>query len=416
MFCRNKKIEKEENILVKNCMIFCSNPVNGGTVRVFKEQVEGLRNLLYTRFNALKIYPCVNMQNDVEAYESIKNIIRIDVKGKEESLGESRKELNFFNKLFDRISRYFLYLSQRKQNKKMFIRFIEEHAIDCVMIHNGGYVGDCLCNELLEAAKKANVKKRIMIFHNDFEKNIIDKIRFLPYDLSMIRCSTDLITVSRFTKERIERNSLLKGINVIYNGLEEKSFQDLYHERKLVLDAKRKVLMIGNFLENKGQRQFIEMANHILGSGKLDCSFTIIGNIYDEHYYQECMKLVRDYRMMENIDVLTGILHAQEHIKNYDCLVVPSLVDESFGLVALEGIACGVPVIAFSCGGLPEVLENGGGVLVEVGYSEGLANAVESILLDSERYSSLSKKGRENYLAHFTRTKMLEKYVELLLQ
>ena len=201
MFCRNKKIEKEENILVKNCMIFCSNPVNGGTVRVFKEQVEGLRNLLYTRFNALKIYPCVNMQNDVEAYESIKNIIRIDVKGKEESLGESRKELNFFNKLFDRISRYFLYLSQRKQNKKMFIRFIEEHAIDCVMIHNGGYVGDCLCNELLEAAKKANVKKRIMIFHNDFEKNIIDKIRFLPYDLSMIRCSTDLITVSRFTTD-----------------------------------------------------------------------------------------------------------------------------------------------------------------------------------------------------------------------
>ena len=42
--------------------------------------------------------------------------------------------------------------------------------------------------------------------------------------------------------------------------------------------------------------------------------------------------------MKESMDVLTDVFCAQEYIKNYDCLVAPSLVDNSYGLVALEGI------------------------------------------------------------------------------
>ena len=42
--------------------------------------------------------------------------------------------------------------------------------------------------------------------------------------------------------------------------------------------------------------------------------------------------------MKESMDVLTDVFCAQEYIKNYDCLVAPRLVDDSYGLVALEGI------------------------------------------------------------------------------
>ena len=64
-------------------------------------------------------------------------------------------------------------------------------------------------------------------------------------------------------------------------------------------------------------------------------------------------------------------------------LVVPSAWEEPLGLVALEAMACGVPVVATAVGGIPEVVEHGrNGLLVAPEDPDALAGAIRRVLDD----------------------------------
>ena len=81
----------------------------------------------------------------------------------------------------------------------------------------------------------------------------------------------------------------------------------------------------------------------------------------------------------------------KEILQMVDVFILPS-EQESFGLVALEAMACGVPVIASRVGGLPEVVIHGKtGYLAEVGDVLGMSEAVISLLTDDLRYKSFSE-------------------------
>ena len=70
--------------------------------------------------------------------------------------------------------------------------------------------------------------------------------------------------------------------------------------------------------------------------------------------------------------------------------VVPSLMHEAFGLVALEAMSAGRPVIASSIGGLPDIITDGkNGILVEPGDVEALRAALARVLADSALRSRL---------------------------
>ena len=75
--------------------------------------------------------------------------------------------------------------------------------------------------------------------------------------------------------------------------------------------------------------------------------------------------------------------------------VVPSLC-EAFGLVALEALACGVPVIASDVGGLPEIVENGkSGILVPPNDPKALADALITLLTDEPLRRQLASGARQ---------------------
>ena len=78
-----------------------------------------------------------------------------------------------------------------------------------------------------------------------------------------------------------------------------------------------------------------------------------------------------------------------EYYRAADVLVMPSR-SETFGLVAAEAQACGLPVVASRIGGLPYVVADGkSGLLVDVGDEPGFAAALDRILLDSEFHAEL---------------------------
>jgi glycosyltransferase involved in cell wall biosynthesis len=91
-------------------------------------------------------------------------------------------------------------------------------------------------------------------------------------------------------------------------------------------------------------------------------------------------------------------------------LLLPSDA-ESFGLAALEGMACGLPVIGTAAGGLPEVVEDGRhGFLRAVGDVEGMAEAAMTLLRDEVRWRAFSAACRRRAVEDFPTEATVARY------
>jgi N-acetyl-alpha-D-glucosaminyl L-malate synthase BshA len=93
-----------------------------------------------------------------------------------------------------------------------------------------------------------------------------------------------------------------------------------------------------------------------------------------------------------------------------DVMLVPSEM-ESFGLAALEAMACGVPAVASRVGGLPEVVTDGeDGLLVPVGDTDAIAAAALRLLEDGALYSRVAAAARRTAETRFAATKIVPQY------
>jgi L-malate glycosyltransferase len=96
-----------------------------------------------------------------------------------------------------------------------------------------------------------------------------------------------------------------------------------------------------------------------------------------------------------------------------DVLLLPSQL-ESFGLAALEAMACGVPAVASRVGGLPEVVTNGvEGYLADVGDVKTMAERALAILTSPERREQMGRAARDRALSQFCSTKIIPLYESL---
>ncbi len=111
----------------------------------------------------------------------------------------------------------------------------------------------------------------------------------------------------------------------------------------------------------------------------------------------ELRRLVHEHRMEDNVDFVGSLDQARLALwyAAADVCAVPSLT-ESFGLVALESMACGTPVVATRVGGLQTVVQHGeSGLLVPAGDHHALAEAIERVLTDHRLRMHLAHGARE---------------------
>jgi glycosyltransferase involved in cell wall biosynthesis len=98
-------------------------------------------------------------------------------------------------------------------------------------------------------------------------------------------------------------------------------------------------------------------------------------------------------------------------LNEHQILVVPSKYDEPFGVVALEGIACGCAVVVSSGGGLPEAI-GPCGITFPNGDVDALSAVVERLLTRAEERQRLIAEG-PRHLVQFQPHRVAERYLEL---
>lgn len=120
--------------------------------------------------------------------------------------------------------------------------------------------------------------------------------------------------------------------------------------------------------------------------------------------------LVREKNLSEDVHFLGKQNRVHEKLSLADVFLLPSSM-ESFGLAALEAMACEVVVIATRVGGVPEVITDGeDGFLFEVGDVEGMANQVRALLSDPGRARSVARRARATTQERFCSSLLIPRY------
>jgi N-acetyl-alpha-D-glucosaminyl L-malate synthase BshA len=120
--------------------------------------------------------------------------------------------------------------------------------------------------------------------------------------------------------------------------------------------------------------------------------------------------IVRKKRLSKDVFFLGKQDHIQEKLGAANILLLPS-DEESFGLAALEAMACEVPVVATKVGGLPEVVTHGvDGYLVAPRDVNAAAKAVLDILSLPDRGRAMGEMARKNARRRYCSNDIIPKY------
>jgi L-malate glycosyltransferase len=143
---------------------------------------------------------------------------------------------------------------------------------------------------------------------------------------------------------------------------------------------------------------------------RMPCVLVMVGDGPDRTAAEEearHLDVASDVAFLGKIDAVAPLL-AGAHV-----FLLPSET-ESFGLSALEALACGVPVVASRVGGLPEVIRDGEtGMLLPVGDISGMARAASDLLTDTGRWEAMSRRAAADARSRFSRDAIVGQYEAL---
>lgn len=197
-------------------------------------------------------------------------------------------------------------------------------------------------------------------------------------------------------------------VEVIHNFIDPLVYDRSRYSHALrgQIGASRRVLMhISNFRPVKRVRDIIEIFAAV--NREIPSALVMVGDGPDRgiaEQHARSLGVESSTFFLGKIDAVAPLLASS------DLFLLPSQ-SESFGLSALEALACGVPVVASKAGGLAEVVIDGvTGALREVGDVPAMAQAAVEILRDRERWRSVSEAAALDARARFAQEDIVAQY------
>ncbi|MDN4074540.1 N-acetyl-alpha-D-glucosaminyl L-malate synthase BshA [Fictibacillus terranigra] len=201
-------------------------------------------------------------------------------------------------------------------------------------------------------------------------------------------------------------------IQPIHNFVDEREYFKLeathLKEGYGIKPEEKVIIHISNFRSVKRVPDVIRAFHKIVS--KIPAKLLLIGN--GPELTVAC-KLVEELHIEEHVLFLGKQENVAELFSISDLKLLLS-EKESFGLVLLEAMACGVPVVGTNIGGIPEVILDGEtGYICELGDIDGIAEASLSILTDEKKQHTFAYQAMQHVRDHFHSSKIVGDYEEL---
>jgi len=263
----------------------------------------------------------------------------------------------------------------------------------------------------------AFVSKPIVItLHNIIDEEFTRKYFSLFED----RKNVYFVSISNYQRKMLP---MLQYIDTIYHGIDTKQFG-------FNPNGGEDIMWAGRFIPEKGADAALLMAKETKRKVKL---FGVIKHGHEDWFRNSIEQHAKDPENQTFVTLRADFERSQliPHFQRSKLLLLPTMLEEAFGLVFAESMACGTPVVTFARGAAPEVIRDGvtgflvnpsdddirgDWVIKKTGFA-GLREAVEKIYsMPAEEYARMRKACRERAVSNFSAEQMTKKYVEVYKQ
>ncbi len=267
--------------------------------------------------------------------------------------------------------------------KAFFNRLSElSYGYDAVIIEN-------MMSTACEIVRKCKGEYGFSVYfhmHND-----VDIYRTPEYIRELVRNGVQFIAVSGYIKKQILKYASDATVHLLYNGVDLSEYRADVRSNDGV-----SFLYAGRIIPDKGVKELATAFNMFIdgieSSEKQKYSMEIVGfSGFDNRYESEVRSLSERNKQISLYEQVSG----RELVKRYDSadiVVIPSMFEEPFGLVALESMAMGKVIIASDSGALPEVLGDAA-IIVDKSkeFSKHLCEAMREAAMDEKLRDKLAE-------------------------
>lgn len=216
------------------------------------------------------------------------------------------------------------------------------------------------------------------------------------------------------SKSQLENfRGLVKSVDVIYHGVDTEKFS-------FGVLGGEYLAFLGRYIKEKG------VVEAITASRQAGLPLRMVGDdVYRVLSYYQTKVLPYLKKSVVEDETFLGEADRSSFLKNAKALLFPILWEEPFGLVMIEAMACGTPVIAFARGSVPEVIKDGetgfiinssdsdirGNWVIKKTGVDGLIEAVRKVTsMARDEYQNMRSACRAHVEKNFTVEKMVEGY------
>jgi len=235
---------------------------------------------------------------------------------------------------------------------------------------------------------------------------------YLPITQFSIEQSDAVTAISEYLQGvTLEEFRIQRTVDVIPNFVNCDVFEPADGEcrrSEFASDDEKVLVHLSNFRPVKRIPDVVEIFDRV--RRRIPAKLLMIGDGPDRTVAEW---MVREKGLMRDVIFVGKQNQVQTLLNCADVMLLPSEI-ESFGLAALEAMACGVPVVASRVGGLPEVIDDGvEGYLVPSHDVETMAERALAILTDADRREEMGRAARKRASTQFCSDKIIPLYEAL---
>ncbi|MDV2886319.1 glycosyltransferase [Alkalihalophilus pseudofirmus] len=266
--------------------------------------------------------------------------------------------------------------------------------------------------------KKLFKAKLVVTSHGgDIERMAKKNEKTREYTKQILQESDEVIAVGHKLYEQIlnEYHVPESKLTLLNMGVNREIFKPVDKEaakKQLKMDSDRKaIVFIGNLIKEKGILELLTAYKAIKASDP-SVSLYLIGNEKKTEFKAELLATIKEQGIQDvTIRPAVSQPEAAQYMSAADVFVLPSHL-EGFGLVALEAMSCGTPVVGSRVGGLEYLLEGGYGELVEPKSPDSLKEGLKKVLEDNELAETYIKAGSKR-AEEFDQEKVISTLIQL---